>query len=143
MLGEFLDVKALLMRKPYCENMKANDSISRLMQYFELIIPELGKLIRSLRKMVLSIAPSSGEKVMYGGIIFTIPDRMFCGLFLRKNHISIEFDLGYLLKDPENHLEGSGKYRRHLKIFNKKDIEIKKVKGFISQSFKIKPIKPM
>ena len=93
--------------------------------------------------MVLTIAPSSDEKVMYGGIIFTIPDRMFCGLFLRKNHISIEFDLGYLLEDTENHLEGSGKYRRHLKIFNNKDIEIKNAERFISQSFEIKPIKPI
>ena len=120
--------------------MKKNDSITRLIQDFKLINSELGKIIRSLRKKVLSIAPISDEKVMYGGIIFTIPNRMFCGLFLRKNHISIEFDLGYLLKDTENHLEGSGKYRKHLKIFNKKDIEIKKAKEFIFQSFKIKPL---
>ena len=38
----------------------------------------------------------------------TIPNRMFCGLFLRKNHVSVEFDLGYLLKDIEKYLEGSG-----------------------------------
>ena len=77
---------------------------------------------------------------MYGGIIFTIPDRMFCGLFLRNKHVSVEFDLGYLLKDTEKHLEGSGQYRRHLKIFNKKDIRIKKTEEFILQSFRIKSL---
>ncbi len=120
--------------------MKNNQRIKKLLQDFNYVNPELGKIIGSLRKTVLSIAPDSVEKVMYGGIIFTIPNRMFCGLFLRKNHVSVEFDLGYLLKDTEKYLEGSGKYRRHLKIFNKKDIEIKKTEGFISQSFKIKPL---
>jgi len=122
--------------------MKTNQRIKRLLQDFDCVNPEFGKIIRTLRKTVLSIAPNSEEKVMYGGIIFTIPDRMFCGLFLRKNHVSVEFDLGYLLKDTKKHLEGSGKYRRHLKIFNKKDIKIKKTEGFISQSFKIKPLYP-
>ena len=120
--------------------MKNNQRIKELLQDFNYVNPELGKIVRSLRKAVLAIAPDSVEKVMYGGIIFTIPNRMFCGLFLRKNHVSVEFDLGYLLKDTEKYLEGSGKYRRHLKIFNKKDIEIKKTKGFILQSFKIKPL---
>jgi hypothetical protein len=98
--------------------MENNQRIKELLQDFDLVNPELGKIIRSLRKTVLSIAPNSEEKVMYGGIIFAIPNRMFCGLFLRKNHVSVEFDLGYLLKDPQKHLEGSGQYRRHLKIFD-------------------------
>lgn len=117
--------------------MKTSESIERLIQDFEFINPELGEIIRSLRKIILSIVPESEEKVMYGGIIFSIPDRMFCGLFLRKNHVSVEFDLGYLLKDPEKHLEGSGKYRRHVKIHNKKEVEIKQVENFIEESYNL------
>lgn len=75
---------------------------------------------------------------MYGGIIFFIPDRMFCGIFLRKNHISIEFDLGYLLKDKKKYLEGAGKYRRHLKIHNKEEIKTKMVEKFVKESFSLK-----
>ena len=117
--------------------MKTDQTVISLIQDIDLANPEFGKIIRTLRKTVMSIAPNSEEKVMYGGIIFTIPGRMFCGLFARKKHVSVEFDLGYLLKDTEKHLEGSGQYRRHLKIFDKKDIEIKKADEFISQSFKI------
>jgi len=120
--------------------MKKNQRIKQLLQDFDYVNPELGKIIRSLHKTVMSIAPDLEEKIMYGGIIFVIPNRMFCGLFLRKNHVSVEFDLGYLLKDTEKHLEGSGQYRRHLKIFNKKDIKIKKTENFILQSFKIEPL---
>ena len=115
--------------------MRENIEIEKLLQDFELINPPLVLIMRSLRKMVRKIAPDSEEKIMYGGIIYSIPERMFCGLFLRKNHISVEFDLGYLLNDDDNYLEGKGKYRRHLKIHNKEEITRKKVEKFIKESF--------
>jgi len=118
--------------------MKTNEKIIKLIQDFELINPELGKIVQILRKMVLFISPESKEKVMYGGIIFSIPERMFCGLFLRKNHVSVEFDLGFLLNDKNNHLEGSGKYRRHLKIHNNKEIKAKQTEIFIKESFSLR-----
>ena len=111
--------------------------INRLIQDFKFVNPEFGEIIQFLRRMVLTLAPDCEEKVMYGGIIFTIPNRMFCGLFLRKNHVSVEFDLGYLLKDNDAHLEGSGKYRRHLKIHNKAEIQIKETERFINDSFNL------
>lgn len=118
--------------------MRENIEIERLLQDFELINPTLVIIMRLLRKMVRKIAPHSEEKIMYGGIIYSIPERMFCGLFLRKYHISVEFDLGYLLKDENNYLEGKGKYRRHLKIHNKEEIIIKKAEKFIKESFLLK-----
>jgi hypothetical protein len=119
--------------------MKKNLDIEKLLEEFELVNPELVKIMRLLRKMILEIAPVSEEKIMYGGIIYSIPERMFCGLFLRKNHISVEFDLGYLLEDKDKYLEGTGKYRRHLKIHNIEDVRLKKVDTFIKKSFKLKP----
>jgi len=86
--------------------MKTNIRITTLLRDFEIVSPKLGKIIRVLRKSALKIAPDAEEKIMYGGIIFTIPNRMFCGLFLRKNHVSVEFDYGSLLHDPDNNLEG-------------------------------------
>lgn len=118
--------------------MKKNIQIEELLQEFDLLNPELAIVIRSLRKMILKIAPVSEEKKMYGGIIYSIPERMFCGLFLRKNYISVEFDLGFLLKDKDKFLEGSGKYRRHLKIHNEEELKIKKVDKYIGESFKLK-----
>ena len=117
--------------------MNENIRLKELLQDFEFVNPELGKIIRSIRNTILKIAPNSEEKVMYGGLIFKIPGRMFCGLFLRKNHVSVEFDLGYLLNDKEKHLEGSGKYRRHLKIRTKKDVKMKMVEKFVSESFNL------
>lgn len=118
--------------------MSKNIEIEKLLQDFELVNPPLVFIMRSLRKMVRKIAPDSEEKIMYGGIIYSIPERMFCGLFLRKNHMSVEFDLGFLLNDDDKYLEGKGKYRRHLKIHNEDEIKIKKVEKFVKESYFLK-----
>jgi hypothetical protein len=118
--------------------MKKNLEIENLLQDYELVNPLLAPIIISLRKMVFKLAPDAKEKKMYGGIIYSIPGRMFCGLFLRKNHISVEFDLGYLLEDKDKFLEGSGKYRRHLKIHNEEEVTEKKVERYIKESYQIK-----
>jgi len=86
---------------------------------------------------VLEIAPKSEEKMMYGGIVF-ISDRMFCGIFLRKKYVTVEFDRGYEMNNTQKHLEGRGKYRRHLKIYTKEDIKKKKAKDYILESYNLK-----
>lgn len=117
--------------------MKTDIRINRLLEDFEFLNPELAKIVRSLRKIVLEVAPESEEKIMYGGIVF-ISDRMFCGIFQRKKYVTIEFDRGNEMNNTQQHLEGTGKYRRHLKIYKKEDIEIKKVKDYIQESYKLK-----
>jgi hypothetical protein len=117
--------------------MKMNPRISRLLEDFDFLNPELAKIVRSLRKIVLEIAPKSEEKIMYGGIVF-ISDRIFCGIFQRKKYVTIEFDRGNEITDTRKILEGSGKYRRHLKMYKKEDIEKKNAKYYILESFKIK-----
>lgn len=117
--------------------MTTNPRINRLIEDFEFINPELTEIISSLRKIILEVAPKSEEKVMYGGIVF-ISDRMFCGIFLRKKYVTIEFDRGNEMNNNQQHLEGTGKYRRHLKIYKKEDIEIKKAKNYILESYNLK-----
>ena len=91
------------------------------------------EILMQTRKIIFDSFPKVAEKIMYGGIIFYIDSDMFCGLFSYKNHISLEFSKGFLLKDPENQLEGKGKYRRHLKLKEKQDIVKKRVAYFVSQ----------
>jgi hypothetical protein len=90
--------------------------------------------ILEMREIIFKIYPLVGEKMMYGGILFSIETEMFCGLFAYKNHASIEFSNGYLMKDEKNILEGKGKFRRHLKIWDINDIAIKDVEGFVKQA---------
>ncbi len=51
--------------------------------------------------------------------------------------LSVVFDRGAEIPDPDNFLEGSGKKMRHIKIFQHEDIENKKVGHYIEQSFEL------
>ncbi|HAJ95428.1 MAG TPA: hypothetical protein DCP02_04250 [Actinobacteria bacterium] len=62
------------------------------------------------------------------------PEDDFGGLFVRKKHISLEFSSGADMNDSYTILEGTGKFRRHLKIRSLADIENKTVDFFVKQS---------
>lgn len=107
------------------------------MQNFQFNDEDKEKTADSLRKLILKIAPQAKEEIKYGGLVFMVNKKLICGIFLRKKHISVEFSFGKEMQDPDTFLEGSGKFRRHLKIFDKKDIKNKKVEYYVKQSFKL------
>ena len=90
-------------------------------------------ILQKLRDIVFKIYPKVTERMMYGGIMFSV-EADFGGVFVRKNHISFEFINGFTFKDPNKLLEGAGKFRRHLKIKFLSDIEDKKVDLFVKQA---------
>ena len=94
---------------------------------------EKGKLLRKMRDLIFKNFPEVNEKFMYGGIMFYI-DNPFCGLFVYKKHISLEFSNGAEFTDPDKLLEGNGKFRRHLKVSSPEDIEAKKVSYYVKQA---------
>ena len=117
--------------------MGTNSRIDNFIQDLMFTDKDKGEIATILRKLVSAISPNVEEEIKYGGLVFLSDKRLFCGVFIRKNHISIEFDKGAEMQDPDNLLEGSGANRRHLKIFQRKDIEDKKAKYYIKQSFNL------
>ncbi len=115
-----------------------NERIKRFIQDTLFVDEEKGKILISLRNTILKISPDSQEEIKYGGLVFNVDTELICGIFIRKKHISLEFSFGMMMSDPDKHLEGDGKYRRHLKIFDKKDIKNKKVETYIMQIFRLK-----
>ena len=114
--------------------MEANPRIDNFIQDTLLYDEDKGEILVSLRELVLMIAPNAEEEIKYGGLVFLSEKRLFCGIFIRKNHISVEFDRGAEMQDTVNLLEGSGT-RRHLKIFQREDIKNKETEYYIRQSF--------
>ncbi len=94
------------------------------------------EILMKSRDIVFSCNPKTQERIMYGGIMFSLSND-FGGLFIRKKHVSFEFITGILIKDPDRILEGTGKFRRHLKLRTLKDIEDKKVMQFVEQAVKV------
>ncbi len=117
--------------------MKANPKIDKFIQDILFVDEDKGKIVISLRKLILDIALTAKEEIKYGGLVFVIGKRLFCGIFVRKNHISVEFDRGVEMQDPDNFLEGIGKYRRHLKLAQQEDIKNKKLEYYVKQSYKL------
>ena len=112
-----------------------NEQVQKFLDEIMKIDEEKFLILQTLREIVFSIYPKTSERLMYGGIMFSLEDD-FGGLFVRKNHVSFEFGSGIHMNDPFKMLEGSGKFRRHLKIRSLSDIEDKKVDFFVKQSLK-------
>lgn len=89
--------------------------------------------LQKAREIVLNTYPNVDERIMYGGIMFSVSDD-FGGVFVNKKHISFEFGNGITFSDPNKYLEGSGKYRRHLKLMEISDIENKQLAFFVRQA---------
>jgi len=116
--------------------MTKDPKVAQFLVEIEALDAEKASIIEALRSLVFRIAPHAREKMMYGGIIF-VSDRPFCGLFVRKEHITIEFDRGAEMGDPRGLLEGSGRHRRHLKVHSYNDIKQKQAEFYITQSFRL------
>ena len=118
-------------------DMESNPNIDNFIQNALFIDEEKGEQLILLRKIILEIKPDAKEEIKYGGLVFMVDAKLICGIFIRKEHISVEFSFGAMMLDSDNFLEGTGKQRRHLKIFQQKDIENKKVEYYVRQSFKL------
>jgi len=109
-----------------------NKKVQKHIEEIMLFSDEKHHILQRLRKTVFSIHPETQERMMYGGIMFSL-ENDFGGIFVAKNHISFEFSNGARMNDPEGLLEGRGEFRRHLKIRTPADIVDKKVDFFVKQ----------
>jgi len=121
-------IKEIIMMK------SKNEKVQNFLDEIMMIDAEKHNSLIEMRKIVFNIYTQADERIMYGGIMFSLNSEDFCGLFVRKNHISFEFSNGIKMKDPNKFLEGTGKFRRHLKIRTKIDIKNKDVAFFVKQA---------
>lgn len=111
-----------------------NVKVIRLLDDWKSTRPDLYPLVARLYEQIKQHAPNLLEQVKYGGILFSQTEAEssgVCGLFMYSAHVSLEFSQGVQLKDPQGQLEGSGKYRRHLKFKTLDDLEKKQPLNFI------------
>jgi hypothetical protein len=94
------------------------------------------ELVQAARKVIYMQAPEASERVMYGGLMFSAP-APFCGVFAYSEHVSVEFGRGCDLADPHGVLEGSGKFRRHIKLRSLADIKARHLADTVRQAVEI------
>lgn len=107
-----------------------NPKIKNLLDDWQIANPALYEIANSVRTKILQLEDTVDEEVKYGGILFAAPIP-FCGIFVYKQHISVEFSEGAKIIDPHGLLEGQGKGRRHLKLHTLDDIENKHLTDYL------------
>jgi uncharacterized protein YdhG (YjbR/CyaY superfamily) len=116
-------------------SLNTNPDVEKFLAVLIQTDPEKHVIIQKLRELVYEIEPEISETIKYGGILFSNTED--CGgVFPSKNHVSFEFSEGFKIVDPKKRLEGTGKFRRHLKIVTSDDIKIKEVGYFVKQMIK-------
>lgn len=94
--------------------MNSSNQIDQFLEELSVVDFDKFQIISGLRNIVLQMFPKVTETFKYGGILFSLNED-FGGLFASKNHVSFEFSYGYKLTSNAK-LEGTGKYRRHIKV---------------------------
>lgn len=108
----------------------ASKSVEALIDDFRTLGEAQHAIVQAVRTLLKKQFKNLSEEVKYGGILFT-SGVQFCGVFAYKEHVSVEFGHGAAIQDDMGHLEGSGKFRRHLKLTGIEDIKTKQLKEYL------------
>ncbi|WP_432525355.1 DUF1801 domain-containing protein [Serratia sp. BFP-2025] len=95
---------------------------------------ELLEIVQQVRRAAATSGDGVTESVKYGGIMFS-HRQFFCGVFAYRNHVTVEFGHGYRLTDRHHQLEGSGQYRRHIKLHSPAEVKSKHLADYIKQAY--------
>ena len=99
---------------------------------------EKAEIVELLFEMVIDLLPDVMMREMYGGTVIELeenkPLSRIGGIYVYANYVTLEFAKGASFNDPTGILQGQGKFRRHIKIHNKADIEAKLCKDFLQKA---------
>lgn len=109
----------------------ATKSVDALVEDIRLLSEERHETVQAVRALVKKLfGPLAEEEVKYGGILFS-SGIQFGGVFAYKEHVSVEFGHGAAIQDTLGHLEGSGKFRRHIKLKCLADIDDRQLAHYL------------
>jgi len=112
----------------------SNEKVSEFLIDIQTTFPDKSEIVEKIREIFFEESSEVDEDIKYGGIVFNVSGQLVGGIYLYKQHISIEFSNGANFNDKGNYLEGIGKMRRHLKIIEKNDLIDKEVGFYIKQA---------
>lgn len=114
----------------------SNNPVNQFIQDITALPNDFSRILQDVQGLFLAANPNLTESIKYGGLVFSSEGELIAGIFVYKNHLSIEFSQGANLADPDNILQGKGKFRRHIKLKTHEDIHTNKVAHFIKLTCK-------
>ena len=96
-----------------------DQKVKNLLDDWQKSNPALYEIANSVRTKIGQLADMASEP------------EPFCGIFVCKQHVTVEFGHGAEMADPHGLLEGKGKGRRHLKLHTLEDVENKHLADYL------------
>lgn len=120
-------------------------------RFEELLVgvePELVKIARALRAMILKVDQQAVETVRLGDNAATYgvgPRKMSDGyayIMPLREYVNLGFYQGALLEDPKGLLEGTGKGLRHVKIRSVKEAASRALRALVVKALALRRARP-
>ncbi|MEO1244159.1 MAG: DUF1801 domain-containing protein [Pseudomonadota bacterium] len=92
--------------------------------------------LQQLRAVILAAVPDANEAMKWGQPCYS-RNGLFCYLQRSKQHVTLGFQKGARMNDPEGLLEGDGKQMRHLKFDAQATIDEERCAGFIMEAIRL------
>jgi hypothetical protein len=92
------------------------------------------RVIRALRKFVKQAAPQLQEAVKWGNGCWVKEKAPVAYVYSAPDHVQFGFFRGAQLKDPQDLLQGQGKYVRHIKLIRPADIDADAFEALLRQA---------
>lgn len=101
--------------------------------------PENRAILRELRAFVKRTAPQLQESVKWGNGCWLKGKVPVAYVYADRSFVQFGFMLGSRLEDPRGLLEGSGRYVRHVKVFDAAEIHERALAALLRQAIAATP----
>ena len=93
-------------------------------------------LLSELRTVIQSTVPDAQEAMKWGQPCFS-RNGLFCYLQRAKNHVTLGFQKGAKMNDPDGLLKGDGKQMRHVKFGQNSQIDPVQCAALIKEAIRL------
>ncbi|MBL8590500.1 MAG: DUF1801 domain-containing protein [Methylobacteriaceae bacterium] len=92
--------------------------------------------LQRLRSLVIAAAPDAVESLKWGQPCFA-RKTLFCYLQRARTHVTLGFQKGALMSDPDKRLVGDGKLMRHVRFGRSETIDTKLCTALIEEALRV------
>jgi hypothetical protein len=104
--------------------------------------PEIRALVERLRRIIRQAVPEAAESahLVWHSLSYHHPHSgYFCGIFPQPELVSLAFEFGILLPDPDGLLKGTGKQVRFIRVKSGRDIRVRPLKKLLRAAAALPP----
>ena len=103
-------------------------------EYIDDFDPVLRDILIRLREIIYQVVPDATEAIKWSVPTFRL-QKNICYIAGFKNHVTLAFHDGKMLKDPDGLLLGTGKHMKYLKFKSTDELDEDRLRKWILEGF--------